>query len=81
MGWASGVELLSEIIDAAKHYFSKPLDSKKAVDRARQNFYVEAIEAFEGLDCDVVHECRGSDPAFDAAYEKLNPEDENDDQG
>lgn len=66
MGWASGTDLMSEIIDAAKEAI--PEDWK------RKEFYKKVISAFEDMDWDCQGECLREDPAFDDALKKLHPD-------
>lgn len=59
MGWASGSELMGEVIGAVQ----TEVDDAKT----RRKIYRRVIAAFESADCDTLYECEGSDPAFDAA--------------
>ena len=65
MGWASGSELLGDIV----------LSTQKAVPKKyRKELYKLFINHFEQHDCDTVCECKGLDPEFDKAIKELYPE-------
>ena len=65
MGWASGSELLVDIV----------LSTQKAVPKKyRKELYKLFINHFEQHDCDTVCECEGLDPEFDKAIKELYPE-------
>ena len=71
MGWASGSDVFSGIIETLK---------PKVGDNLRKGIYLDLIPVFENHDCDTLSDCLGEDDAFDAAYTELNPtEDDNDD--
>lgn len=72
MGWASGSELMCEVINAVE----KELQH---VGKDRMiPFYERIINAFEDHDCDTLDECRGIDPLFDKALDAVHPPEEND---
>jgi hypothetical protein len=58
MGWASGSELLRNVIKAVDPH----LDKAWAVQA-----YSAIIEAFEDTDCDTIEECQGLSKTFDMA--------------
>lgn len=64
MGWAAGSSLMSNIIDELKDRIHDDL--------IREEVYSVLIEAFQDRDCDVLDECYGEDPAFDAALDDIN---------
>lgn len=57
MGWASGSELLGEVVGA--------IQSNVPDKKARKKIYERVLSAFESHDCDTTEECYGSDPVFD----------------
>lgn len=60
MGWSSGSELMSRVIDSmVLAQISAP---------QRTSAYRGIIAAFQDADCDTLDECSGMDPAFDAAF-------------
>ena len=59
MGWASGSDLMSEIIAGCK--------KKKLDDKTRLTVYKICIDALEGEDWDTQDECIGEDPMYDNA--------------
>ncbi len=62
MGWASGSELLGDVI----------LSTQKVVPkRHRKELYKLFINHFEQFDCDTICECEGLDPEFDKALKEL----------
>lgn len=61
MGWASGSELMSEVISALQG---------EATDEGRKRVYEHMIPAFSGMDCDTLDECRGEDPMYDEALDE-----------
>ena len=63
MGWASGSEIMSEIIDETKLAIPK--------EKARRAFYRQMIHVFEQYDCDTLDDCRGADPIFDEALDDM----------
>lgn len=63
MGWASGSELMGEIVGALKRNVK---DAK-----VRRKIYDSIIPAFESADCDTLNECEGTDTEFDAALKAL----------
>ena len=64
MGWSSGSELFSIVIDSVK---------KRLPDNERRELYVELIPAFEDMDWDTQDECMGKDPMYEAALKELHP--------
>lgn len=63
MGWASGSEIMSEIIDEARSAIPKV--------KARRAFYRQMIHVFEQHDCDTLDDCRDEDPIFDEALDDM----------
>ena len=61
MGWNTGGDIMSTIIENYKAYNGGPY----AYDRIR--FYMNIIKEFEDRDCDVLEECMGVDRWYDAA--------------
>ncbi|CAB4181925.1 hypothetical protein UFOVP1071_85 [uncultured Caudovirales phage] len=59
-----GSNLMSDIIDELKE---RVLD-----DAVREEVYSVLIEAFQDRDCDTLAECYGDDSAFDAAYDDIH---------
>jgi len=59
-----GSSLMSDIIDELKE---RVLD-----DAVREEVYSVLIEAFQDRDCDTLAECYGDDSAFDAAYDDIH---------
>jgi hypothetical protein len=70
MGWASGSEIMSEIINLTKRTIK---DVSK-----RKSFYKNLIVIFENRDWDTEDECLGLDRAFDLAMKELYPDNNND---
>ena len=68
MSWKSGSSLMSDIIDELKE---RVLD-----DAVREEVYSVLIEAFQDSDCDTLAECYGDDSAFDAAYDDIHFEED-----
>jgi hypothetical protein len=66
MGWASGGDLASSIIETVKEYVKS-----KAT---RTHIYVDIIKALESNDWDTQDECEGQDPAFDEAMRINHPD-------
>ena len=66
MGWASGSDVMYDIIYALQKEID---DSSK-----RQRIYSIIIEALEGNDWDTQTECLWIDPAFDEALFQLHPD-------
>lgn len=65
MGWASGSDLLGDVI----------LSTQKVVPkRFRKELYKLFIDHFENHDCDTICDCEGLDPEFDKALQELYPE-------
>lgn len=65
MGWASGSELASELIEVIK----KVVKDKEA----RGVLYYHIIDKFEKHDCDVMDECLGIDKIYDNVYYDMHP--------
>lgn len=64
MGWASGSDLLGDVI----------LSTQKVVPkRFRKELYKLFINHFEDKDCDTIFDCEGLDPEFDKALDELYP--------
>ena len=62
MGWASGSELLGDVV----------LSTQKVVPkRFRKELYKLFINHFEQFDCDTICECEGLDPLFDEVLKEL----------
>lgn len=75
MGWASGSDLLGQMINLVE-YYKDSLPAKKV------GMYMDMIEAFEDHDCDTVEECLGKSKDFDKAFKRLYPEEfEEDSEG
>ena len=68
MGWSRGSSLFSAIIRALKPAIPD--------EEQRKNVYRELVDAFRGRDWDTLSECLGEDPAYDAIYGEIYPEDE-----
>ena len=66
MGWASGSEVMDEIIEVVQKEIKDP--------EARFRLYKGIIEALENQDWDTQNECEGQDDAFDKALTKLHPD-------
>lgn len=62
MGWSSGSGLMSDVIKSVKKHVPDE-DARKAI-------YKPLIKSWEQEDCDTLYECKGMDPAFDAALPK-----------
>ena len=60
MGWASGSEIMSELIDV--------VFNRVESDWVRQKLYADMIVVFDGHDCDTLMEATGKDVAYDKAY-------------
>jgi len=60
MGWASGSELLGDIVELAEENLELREDT--AVD-----FYRQLIDLFESHDCDTIDDCEGICDAMDEA--------------
>ena len=71
MGWGSGSRLAGELIDIVKDVVSNSDE--------RSEFYERMIEQFEEFDCDTLDECVGIDPSFDEVWNRLYPDDADDD--
>lgn len=66
MGWASGSELLSEIIKVVDAHIPK---------KEKKDIYKAIISSFEMMDCDTIHEAfDDSWPELEEAYYELNPD-------
>ena len=68
MGWKSGSSLMDNIIEELK---DRVFD-----DQVREEVYSILIEAFQDRDCDTLAECYGQDSAFDAAYDDIHFEED-----
>jgi hypothetical protein len=63
MGWATGSEIMSEIIDETK---SAIRDKKK-----RKAYYKHLIHVFQMHDCDTLDDCRDDDSLFSEALDEM----------
>jgi hypothetical protein len=63
MGWASGSELMVEVIKALQK-----IEPSKTL---RRRFYKHVILAFMDHDWDTTEECLNEDPAFDEALKAI----------
>lgn len=68
MSWKSGSSLMDNIIEELK---DRVFD-----DQVREEVYSVLIEAFQDSDCDTLAECYGQDSAFDAAYDDIHFEED-----
>ena len=66
MGWASGSQVMEEIIDLVKDEIRD--------DQVRYRLYKGIITALEGNDWDTQNECEGVDAAYDKALKDLHPD-------
>lgn len=66
MGWASGSEIMDEVIHAVNKVDLSEAD--------RVKIFLEVIDALEDRDWDTQDDCLGSDPAFDKALKLLHPD-------
>lgn len=66
MGWASGSEVMDEIIEVVQKEIKDP--------EIRFRLYKGIIVALEGRDWDTQGECEGTDDAFDKALMALHPD-------
>lgn len=66
MGWASGSEIMSEVIEA--------IGGGTNTRKERVDFYIKMIKVFQQHDCDTLTECLDQDDCFDEAFNKLHPE-------
>ena len=66
MGWASGSEIVQDLIVAAKACIRNP--------KERVVFYKRLIETFERHDWDTQDECLEMDPSFDKALYLIHPD-------
>lgn len=66
MGWGGGSRITCDVI--------RGLKKRKVSTRQRQLFYEVLIPALEDCDWDNADECRGEDPAFDAAVRSIHPD-------
>jgi hypothetical protein len=66
MGWNTGADLMADIIELIEEHGGTV---------HRTALYTELIKLFEDpYDCDVMDECLGQSPDFDAAYRLVHPE-------
>jgi hypothetical protein len=70
MGWASGSEVMLNIIETAKKYVPA---------KVRKAFYIEIIKALESQDWDTQNEAEGEDPLYDQALRELYPDEDDGD--
>jgi predicted lipid-binding transport protein (Tim44 family) len=66
MGWASGSQLMSEVIAA--------IADKMDDHDTKVEIFESIIEAFEDADCDTLQECLDEDDAFDEALKNIHPD-------
>jgi len=66
MGWSSGSELMTSIIQSMRDNIE---------DDVRFKIYKDIIKAFSYHDWDSAEECFEEDPIFDKAYQSLFPDD------
>jgi hypothetical protein len=66
MGWGGGSRITSDVV--------RGLRKRKVPAEQRQLFYEILIPALEDCDWDNVDECRGDDPALDAAVRSIHPD-------
>jgi hypothetical protein len=66
MGWASGGQVMQEIIDLFQDEIKD--------DQVRYRLYKGVINALEGNDWDTQDEFIGSDDAYDKALKDLHPD-------
>lgn len=65
MGWSGGSSLMDDIIEGMKEEIPD-FDMRVKV-------YKHIIKAMEYCDWDSQSECRGQDPAYDAALKEMHP--------
>ena len=70
MGWASGTSVFNGVIIAVQANV-QDLEARKAI-------YRIAIEAFQDADWDTLDECLGKDEAYDAVFQEIYPDDDDD---
>lgn len=70
MGWGSGSQLMSEVLQAVQ-----PPNNQKGVSVCKK-----LIDAFEAMDCDTLDECLGEWDAFDKAYNEFYPPEDDGDE-
>lgn len=63
MGWASGSQIVENLIYEFKSILAKD---------TRQLVYESLIREFEEADCDTLCECLGVDPVFDQAMKNVS---------
>lgn len=68
MGWSSGSELASKMIELIDYLYD---DKNEPI---ILDIYHDMIVAFEDCDCDSLHECIGESSLFDKAYKEMYPE-------
>lgn len=66
MGWSSGTDLMSDVINIIKTNVKN--------EKSRKDIYTELIEAFEDQDWDCQMECCDLDTVYDAALKEMYPE-------
>lgn len=66
MGWSSGSEIFSEIIES--------LIEAEVEDSQRETIYNRLIEVFVDMDCDTLYECLDKDSVFDKCLNELYPD-------
>ena len=64
MGWASGSQVMEEIIEVVQTEIKDP--------KVRLRLYKCIIGALEGQDWDTQNECEGTDNAYDEALKELH---------
>lgn len=68
MGWSTGSSIFEEVVTVIR--------ANVADFEERCDIYRELIGIFENYDCDTLHECLGSDEAFDEVWRELYPEED-----
>ena len=75
MGWSTGSEILSALVDI--------IVENVADTNVRENMYRSIVELFEDHDCDTFDECAGDDPVLDNVLKDMgwiDQEDEDEDE-
>ena len=67
MGWSSGSGIFNKIIDGVKDVVPD--------EAARLRIYRPIVDAMCDADWDTLDECLDRDPAFDALYREIYPDD------
>ena len=70
MGWSNGSSILADVIEAIEEFASSDCDKVSMFERI--------IEVFEDADCDTTGECLAQSPAFDEAYARIHPDEDDD---